>query len=103
MYREAELDPGLAHVLAKVFSKKDSSASFAIPDSGRSVLLREGTRAVWDGDACAHADSSNIGHWANFSFPNRMVSVDWQQFSLLLLNRCVLVLDLLDYRVCDLG
>lgn len=86
------------------FNKKDSSASFVVPDSGRSVLLRKCTRAVWDGDACAHAGSSYIGHWAtSFSFPNRTVSTDWQQFPLLLLNRHVLVLDLLDYRVCDLG
>lgn len=69
-----------------------------MPDSGRSVLPRKGTR---DGDACAHAGGSYTGH--SFSFSNRSVSMDWQQFSLLLLNRCVPVLDLLDYRVCDLG
>lgn len=85
------------------FSKKDSSASFVMPDSGRSVLPRKATRAVWDGDGdtCAHAGGSYTGH--SFSFPNRTVSTDWQQFSLLLLNRCVLLLDLLDYRVCHLA
>lgn len=65
------------------------------------MLPRKATRAAWDGDACAHAGSSYTGH--SFSFPNRTVSVEWQQFSLVLLNRCVLVLDLLDYRVCDLA